>query len=618
MFTASKVSSPEAGASAEETNSWNSWSSWMSPKASGGGEKGAEADASQSHAYSSWSFSWGAQEDSSSGFDASSVSLASTGRTSGTTKSSSAPRKLSLSGGDDKQQSISAAGKVRSTSVSETESWRGDESKEDKSAKESGRVPEQTAEGHGEVLQSKADELQEEAVTAGSDTSSSPKLDEMSASEKELQSTDTGVVKTKVEVSDTTDSMSSASDQDGATKLAESEASQDSQTSEASDATVLSAASGKAEQAVGDEEMQKNAGDMQSVGSDSLGPLAEQPQAEVESPLSMGSAGDAPVACDSNASQASCSLEETFETISKVSHSSETLESFDTAVSGTSSVTMASGEASFAQISTSEDLQNTSITSVSSEPVLLSMSTEENSANLGQEDALPDVGPFSPPSHSSLNSEEENEGKSPPFDASCQQDERSSFVCSPQLDSTATASSNDSSETSRLDSSMDTVVDRSQQLHGEEGYEEVDVEADRGKHWLGESSLTDLDASSSPSASFVKCMIEDAMGMEDSSKHEDSGSDNHSEEKSESSKVDSEFEKSIYSGHESSDDIETTTSSDIEIISTPTPNGDRNIVDLSPLKFSLQVSFLVYMFVHSISQKFYALLKIAFWALSSY
>ena len=596
MFAASKLSSAESGASAEEGNSWNSWSSWMSPKVPGGGEKGAEA--SQSHAHSSWSFSWETQEEPSSGSDVSTISLASLGHASGTTKSSSATHKLSLSGGDGGQGNISAAEK-KSSSVSETESLQGDESKEKKSAGESRLVPEQTTDSHGEVMQSEADKVKEETVTARPSTSSSPKPGEVSASGKELQDADTGVVETELEVSETRDSVSSASDQDGAVKLAESEVSQDSQTSEASDATVLSATSSKVEHPVGDEEAQKNAGEAHSVKSDSLSSLAEPSQVESKTLLSMDSAGDAHVVCDSNASQTSCSLEETFETIPKESHSSETLESFNTAVSGTSSDTVVSGETSFGQISASEDLQATSITSVSSEPVLLSMSTEENDASLMQEDALPDVDLFSPPRHSSLSAEEENEEKPLPFSTSNPQDEQSSFACSPQLDSTATVSSNDSSETSRLDSSMDTIVDRSQEIQGDSRCEEVDVEAESGQHWLGESSLTDLDASSSPSASFVKCMIEDAMGMEDASKHEDSGSDNHSEEKSESSKVDSEFEKSIYSGHESSDDIETTTSSDIEIISTPTPNGDRVIVDLSPLKFSLQVSFLLAMFVHS-------------------
>jgi hypothetical protein len=155
----------------------------------------------------------------------------------------------------------------------------------------------------------------------------------------------------------------------------------------------------------------------------------------------------------------------------------------------------------------------------------------------------------------------------------------------------------DSATTTATDSSSEvTVVE--QGYNPEEEERETDSggdaeaafldEASASQQWLSLSGLGDFDSSTSPTASFVKCMIEDAMGMEDAAaKHEtDSGS---SEEKSEGSKIDSEFEKSMHSGHESSDEIETTTSSDIEIISTPTPNGEKNIVDLSPLRFSLQV-----------------------------
>ena len=566
----------------------------MSPKSRGDEiEKEAKSDASQSEAQSSWGFSWGTQQDSSAGFVAAAVSPASTGPAAGAaTQSPSAASEPGHSGGDDKEENISAS-EEKSSSVSETESLRDDESKEEKSAVGPRLVPGHSADGGDEVLQSEADEAKEETETARPSASSSLTPGEASASEKELQSEDTGVVQTELEVSKARECMTSVDDEDVAVKSAESQASQVCQMPEASDATVLSAASSTAEQAVGGEETQKNvlAEDLLSARSDSVSPPVEPSQVESETSLSVSSAGYDLAVCDSNISQTSRSSEETFETLSKGSHSSENLGSLDTVVSDLNSDTMVSGEASFAQISTSEGVQATSITSVSSEPVLLSMSTEENNASDVQEDALLDGGRFSPRSHSSLTSEEENEEKSPPSpDASCSQDERSSSVCSPPLDSTATASSNDSSETSRLDSSVDTVIDRSQQLQEDM---EVEVEAESGQHWLGDSSLTDLDASTSPSASFVKCMIEDAMGMEDSSKHEDSGSDNHSEEKSESSKVDSEFEKSIYSGHESSDDIETTTSSDIEIISTPTPNGERNIVDLSPLKFSLQVSLLL-------------------------
>ena len=74
----------------------------------------------------------------------------------------------------------------------------------------------------------------------------------------------------------------------------------------------------------------------------------------------------------------------------------------------------------------------------------------------------------------------------------------------------------------------------------------------------------------SPANSFVKCSLEDAM--EDSKG--DDNSDNHSAtEKSDGSS------RSIHSGHESADEIDTTTSSDIEIISLPTPNGENRQVN---------------------------------------
>ncbi|CAG5130326.1 unnamed protein product [Candidula unifasciata] len=146
-------------------------------------------------------------------------------------------------------------------------------------------------------------------------------------------------------------------------------------------------------------------------------------------------------------------------------------------------------------------------------------------------------------------------------------------------------SSTGSSETSKFDSSIDTIVDRSI-LDSQSDVDLMEKEPPYSlfgdSHTLGseidhpeEIQSGQLnDSSQSLSSSYVKCMIEEAM--EDFNKTEDSGSDNHSSgEKSESSKIDSELEKSIYSGHESSDEIETTTSSDIEIISAPTPNGDN-------------------------------------------
>lgn len=115
-----------------------------------------------------------------------------------------------------------------------------------------------------------------------------------------------------------------------------------------------------------------------------------------------------------------------------------------------------------------------------------------------------------------------------------------------------------SGEGSKLDSSMDTddtVVDRS-------------TKAD-----------SDSMESVSPSSSYVKCMIEEAM--DDNVKTEDNSSDGYSVGKSECSRS--------TGGQESGDEIDTTTSSDIEIISTPTSNGESNkFIDLSPLKIALQ------------------------------
>lgn len=115
-----------------------------------------------------------------------------------------------------------------------------------------------------------------------------------------------------------------------------------------------------------------------------------------------------------------------------------------------------------------------------------------------------------------------------------------------------------SGEGSKLDSSMDTddtVVDRS-------------TKAD-----------SDSMESVSPSSSYVKCMIEEAM--DDNVKIEDNSSDGYSVGKSECSRS--------TGGQESGDEVDTTTSSDIEIISTPTSNGESNkFIDLSPLKIALQ------------------------------
>jgi len=153
-----------------------------------------------------------------------------------------------------------------------------------------------------------------------------------------------------------------------------------------------------------------------------------------------------------------------------------------------------------------------------------------------------------------------------------------------------------SSDNSKLDSSMDThtsedtVVDKIA-VGDEEEQEEVTIKEDsqtQKEEDIVEGDLQGLKNndsiySVSSSSSYVKCMIEEAM--EDSGRVEDSNSDHdcHSTggEKSECSRS--------TGGHESGDEIDTTTSSDIEIISTPNSNGDcSKIVDLSPLKIALQ------------------------------
>ncbi|GFO33209.1 TATA-element modulatory factor [Plakobranchus ocellatus] len=144
------------------------------------------------------------------------------------------------------------------------------------------------------------------------------------------------------------------------------------------------------------------------------------------------------------------------------------------------------------------------------------------------------------------------------------------------------ADSTGSSDTSRLDSSADTVVvERTCQGSETEGDGDVgyslfgNFEGARSlSHEEREKCETNEDLSS-PDAAYVKTLIQEAMD-DMSNKTEDSSSDNHSnsEIKSEGSKIDSEMEKSVHSGHESSDEIETTTSSDIEILSAPHSNGE--------------------------------------------
>ena len=86
------------------------------------------------------------------------------------------------------------------------------------------------------------------------------------------------------------------------------------------------------------------------------------------------------------------------------------------------------------------------------------------------------------------------------------------------------------------------------------------------------------------SSSYVKTMLEEAMV--ESMKDTDSHSSSTSEKSSEMVRI----ESGMNSGHTSGDEIDTTTSSDIEIISTPTPNGDyrqERPFDLSPLRQAL-------------------------------
>ncbi|XP_014774011.1 TATA element modulatory factor isoform X1 [Octopus bimaculoides] len=126
--------------------------------------------------------------------------------------------------------------------------------------------------------------------------------------------------------------------------------------------------------------------------------------------------------------------------------------------------------------------------------------------------------------------------------------------------------------------SSETVIEKVSTLIETEGKQEL------------EAASTESIMSSSSNSSYVKCLIEEAM-EEARSEHSDSHSN--SADRSESSKTESEHnsEKSV-SGHDSGDEIDTTTSSDIEIISTPTPNGERSerLFDLSPLRITLHKS----------------------------
>ena len=87
------------------------------------------------------------------------------------------------------------------------------------------------------------------------------------------------------------------------------------------------------------------------------------------------------------------------------------------------------------------------------------------------------------------------------------------------------------------------------------------------------------------SSSYVKTMLEEAMveSVKDTDSHSSSST---SDKSSEMVRI----ESGLNSGHTSGDEIDTTTSSDIEIISTPTPNGEyrqERPFDLSPLRHAL-------------------------------
>ena len=164
--------------------------------------------------------------------------------------------------------------------------------------------------------------------------------------------------------------------------------------------------------------------------------------------------------------------------------------------------------------------------------------------------------------------------------------------------SASIASSICSSETSKLDNSMDTctsgtsddtVVDPKIKLEEDEE-DDITLDEDVKSHENVEVGSNEEDGikttdsiySDSSGSSYVKCMIEEAMT--DNGRLEDANSDSHSMggEKSECSRSNG--------GNESGDDIDTTTSSDIEIISTPNSNNGecQKMVDLSPLKIALQ------------------------------
>ncbi len=126
---------------------------------------------------------------------------------------------------------------------------------------------------------------------------------------------------------------------------------------------------------------------------------------------------------------------------------------------------------------------------------------------------------------------------------------------------------------SKTQSEMDTKI------QGIKDGSKTRVNTGREKSDSAESSSSGGGSGSMSSSGLVKNMLEEAMV--ESIKDTDSHTDSHSS----SDMV--RIESGATSGHTSGDEIETTTSSDIEIIShisTPTANGDTPLVDLSPLR----------------------------------
>ncbi|XP_013402837.1 TATA element modulatory factor isoform X2 [Lingula anatina] len=135
-----------------------------------------------------------------------------------------------------------------------------------------------------------------------------------------------------------------------------------------------------------------------------------------------------------------------------------------------------------------------------------------------------------------------------------------------------------------LDTSEDTVTVENLSI-SETKNESVPVDCEESDKQTEATTMAQSMVSSSSSSSFVKCMIDDAMA--ESTKTEDLESPL-SSEKSDLVKV----ESSQNSGHTSGDEMDTTNSSDIEILSIPTPNGDgkEKPFDLSPLRQALSRS----------------------------